>query len=142
MNLPIHDDRILKLIPQRSPIVMVDTLYRYAENCLLSGLHVREDTLFVNIETLQECGLLEHMAQSVALHTGYDYFIRNEEPPIGYIGSMQSIELTSLPKVGDVIQTEVQIIQEFMGVTLVNITSKIGKEVIGKAQMKTVIVSS
>ncbi|MBE8721731.1 hypothetical protein [Sphingobacterium pedocola] len=142
MNFPIHGEQILALIPQRYPIVMVDTLYEYAEDSLLSGLHVSRDTLFVDIETLQECGLLEHMAQSVALHTGFDYFQRNEEAPTGYIGSMQGIELTSLPKVGDVVQTEVQIIQEFMGVTLVNITSKISGEVIGKAQMKTVIASS
>lgn len=142
MNLPIHDDQILKLIPQRYPIVMVDTLYTYAEDYLLSGLHVRADTLFVDIETLQECGMLEHMAQSVALHTGFDYFRKNEEAPTGYIGSMQAVELIALPKVGDEVQTEVQIIQEFMGVTLVNITSKVRGEVIGKAQMKTVIASS
>ena len=91
---------------------------------------------------MQESGLLEHMAQSVAAHTGYGYYIRGEQAPTGYIGSIQKAELYRLPSVGEVLTSRVEIVQEFMGVTLVHIETYIAEECISSAQMKTVIAST
>src|SRR5690606_36638790 len=84
-------------------------------------------------------GLIEHMAQTVALYTGFQYHIQQKEAPTGYIGSIKSVEITQLPEVGQKIETSAEILQEFMGVTLVDIISKIDGKVIAKAQMKTVL---
>lgn len=138
MNLPITGETLLRLIPQRQPMVMVSSLERYAELELTSSYVVQKGTLFVS-NVLVESGLLEHMAQSVALHTGYSYFLRKEVPPTGYIGSMQHVEISRLPQVGQTVFTDVHIVQEFMGVTLVEIITKLDGEIIAKAQMKTVI---
>lgn len=141
MPLPITGDLLLRLIPQREPIVMVSGLEEYSETHLISSFVVKEGHLFVDGQGLAESGLLEHMAQSVALHTGYGFFLRNEEAPVGYIGSMQSVEINSLPRIGQTVYSTVTIIQEFMGVTLVEIITTLADEIIVRAQMKTVIAS-
>lgn len=140
--LPIFGQDILKLIPQRNPIVMVDSLLEYSETDVLSGLTVVAENIFLFEDDLQESGLLEHMAQTVAMHTGYSFFIRNEQAPTGYIGSIQKAEIVRLPKLGEKIESRAEIVQEFMGVTLVNITSSIAGELIATSQMKTVIAST
>ncbi|MFD2537724.1 hypothetical protein [Sphingobacterium chuzhouense] len=139
MTLPISGEKLLTLIPQRTPIVLVSSLERYDENGLVSSFFVRAEGVFVDDEKLAESGLLEHMAQSVALHTGYSYFLKGENAPMGYIGSMQNVEIHKLPKIGETVFSSIQIIQEFMGVTLVEIETKLDGEFIARARMKTVI---
>ncbi|TDQ75861.1 hypothetical protein [Sphingobacterium yanglingense] len=140
--LPVQGEHIIKLIPQRFPMVMIDRLLDYTAETVVVDFEIRTDNLFVAGGQLQESGLLEHMAQSVAAHTGYSYYIREEQAPTGYIGSIQKAEVHRLPLVGEVLTSKVEIIQEFMGVTLVHIETYIGQESIGSAQMKTVIAST
>lgn len=137
---PILDiDTICRCIPQRPPMLMVDGLLAYAEESVTSSFLIKDDNIFVQDGLLQDVGLIEHMAQSVALHTGFGYFLRQEEAPIGYIGSINNLEIHELPSVGEEVNSSVQIMQEFSGVTLVEIETKIQDKVIAKGQMKTVI---
>ncbi len=99
ISLPISGEELLLLIPQRAPIVMVSTLESYDDKRLVSTFVVCEENIFVNEVTLVESGLLEHMAQSVALHTGYSYFLKGENAPMGYIGSMQDVDIQDLPEI-------------------------------------------
>ncbi|MBD1424375.1 hypothetical protein H8B17_02175 [Sphingobacterium arenae] len=139
ISLPISGEELLLLIPQRAPIVMVSTLESYDDKRLVSTFVVCEENIFVNEVTLVESGLLEHMAQSVALHTGYSYFLKGENAPMGYIGSMQDVDIQDLPEIGETVFSTVTILQEFMGVTLVEIETKLEDSVIARARMKTVI---
>ncbi|KGO83715.1 hypothetical protein IP98_01538 [Flavobacterium cauense R2A-7] len=140
--LPILDkDFVGSLIPQKFPFVMVDKLLSFSENEVVAGLTVAEDNIFFNAGTFQESGLIEHMAQSVALFTGYQFYLKNEPAPTGYIGSIKSITIAELPVLGEKIETTVNVLQEFMGVTLVNIVSKVNDKEIARGQMKTVLAS-
>ncbi|HEU0124740.1 MAG TPA: hypothetical protein VFQ56_00410, partial [Flavobacterium sp.] len=103
------------------------------------GLKIQSDNIFTVENTFLEAGLIEHMAQSVALHTGYQYFLRNETAPTGYIGSIKEIEIKKLPQLNDTIQSEVTILQEFAGITLVDIVTFLNNEEIARGQMKTVL---
>lgn len=68
-RLPSSDkDFVESLIPQRSPFVMVHELSEYSENHLISGFEIQENNLFVQEGQFQASGLIEHQAQSVALH--------------------------------------------------------------------------
>ena len=139
---PITSIEILSsFIPQRPPIMMVDKLIMFSESTIVGALTVKSENIFVKNNLLQEPGIIEHMAQTVALHTGFDFFLRNEKAPTGYIGSIKFIEIEKLPKVNDEIITEVTIIQEFLGVTLVEIISKCNGIIISKGELKTVIAS-
>ena len=62
----IQGEGILNLIPQRPPIVMVDSFFGFEENRSYSGLTVTTDNLFCEAGRLQEPGIIEHIAQSAA----------------------------------------------------------------------------
>ncbi|MDR7208582.1 hypothetical protein [Flavobacterium piscis] len=137
--LLLEKEAVENLLPQKFPFVMVDTMYSFTKSSLVSGLKIQNDTIFIDNGTFLEAGLIEHMAQSVALHTGYDFFLRNEIAPTGYIGSIKDIEIKKLPKINDTIQSTVTILQEFAGITLVNIVTSLNNEEIASGQMKTVL---
>lgn len=136
--LPITN--IKHLIPQKTPFVMVDSLLDFSDTKVVSSFKVSDTDLFFSNNKLLESGVIENMAQTVALHTGYDYYLKGEEAPTGYIGSIKKVEIFELPKLDDVIVTEVNILHEFNGVTMVE--AKVfnsDKTEIASAQMKTVI---
>ena len=139
-SLPnINPEFIKELIPQREPIIMVDAILEYEESKVVGGLTVSEDCIFVENNTLKEPGILEHMAQTVALYTGYEYYLKNMQAPVGYIGSMKNVEILRLPKIGEKLVTTATILHEIMGVTLVNIETKVDEKIIAFGEMKTVI---
>ena len=80
---------ILDCIPQRTPIVLVDTFYGIDERgCARSGLTVTADNLFVADGVLDECGIVEHIAQSAALRAGYMSRTMGQRVLLGYIGAV------------------------------------------------------
>lgn len=135
----LEKETVENLLPQKFPFVMVDAMHSYTETSLVSGLKIQSENIFVSDNTFLEAGLIEHMAQSVALHTGYQFFLKNEIAPTGYIGSIKEIEIKKLPQLNDTIQSEVTILQEFAGITLVDIVTFLNNEEIARGQMKTVL---
>ncbi|HBK71976.1 MAG TPA: hypothetical protein DDZ39_10045 [Flavobacteriaceae bacterium] len=127
------------LIPQKYPFVMVDELLHYSHKDVVSSLTISADNIFTKSNTFTEPGLIEHMAQTVALHTGYQFFLLNKPAPTGYIGSIKSVEILKLPRLNDRLITTVTVLHEIMGVTLVNIVVTLSGETIATSEMKTVI---
>lgn len=143
MTPPITDlPSVISLIPQRPPMVMVDALLSYTATTGAAGLTIAADNLFVQNGQLQEAGVVEHIAQSIALHKGYYYYLQYQPAPMGYIGSIKRMNIYVLPEVGATLTTELSIIQEFMGVTLVKVRTTSGGELIAEGEMKTVIAES
>lgn len=135
----VNSDKVKELIPQKEPFIMVDELLTYTEDNLKSQFTVKSNNIFVENNYFLESGIIEHMAQSVALHTGYQFFLKNQPAPMGYIGSIKNVIINRLPKTGESLETIVEVIQEFMGVTMVNIETYCKDEIIAKSQMKTVL---
>ena len=139
-TLPVLDKKNIEgLIPQRHPFVMVDSLLDFSETGLSAGYTVPADAVFSANNNFLESGLLEHQAQSVALHTGYKFFLKGEVPPTGYIGAVKYFSLIRLPQCGEKIITKIEILAEMNDVTLVKTESKIDDEIIGTSEMKTVL---
>ena len=88
MESILDKNTVEDLLPQKFPFVMVDSLFSYEETSLTSGFTIKEDNIFADNGNFAESGLIEHMAQSVALHTGYNFFLKKEQAPTGYIGSI------------------------------------------------------
>lgn len=143
LALPNNDRLFIQsLIPQRDPFILVDTLYEYQPTHVKAGLAISADNIFLEDGFLAASGLIEHMAQSVALHTGYQYYINSQKPPTGYIGALKSIEIFELPAVGTSVVTKIDILHEILGVTLVAVNSYVGTQLIATGEMKTVIANS
>lgn len=143
MNLiesPITD--ISNLIPQKTPFVMVDTLVSFNDSEVVSSFKIEESSVFYNGLVFNESGLIENMAQTVALHTGYDFYRKGERAPIGYIGSVKKVYIEKLPLLNELITTKATILHEFMGVTMVSVqVFNANNEEIASSEMKTVIAS-
>ena len=129
-------DKILNLIPQRPPIVMVDKFLGIDGNKSNTSLTVREDNIFVDSGVMSECGLIEHIAQSAAARVGYLFTESNKTIPIGYIGSVNNFEIKEFPKLGETIFTTIEVIQEVLGITLIQAHCYINNVDIASCKMK------
>lgn len=134
-----NKDFVNNLIPQRYPFVMVDKLFYFSENKVISGFSISKENIFSFQSLFTTSGLIENMAQTVALFTGYQYFLKNEPAPTGYIGAIKKVEIIGFPKVGDELVTTVNILHEIMGVTLVNSQIECNGKMIASSEMKTVL---
>lgn len=140
LQFPINN--ISHLIPQKTPFVMVDNLLDFTESTVISSFTILENNLFFVNNHLNESGLIENMAQTVALHTGFDYFLKGEKAPTGYIGSIKKIDVIKLPALKETITTKVDILHEFNGVTMVKVIAyNFDNQEIACGEMKTVIAN-
>lgn len=135
----ICGDGILKLIPQRPPIVMVDSFFGIEEDRSYSGLTVTADNIFSEAGKLQETGLIEHIAQSAAARIGYLYTQKGEDVPLGFIGSVDKLKVYSLPEIGMKLFTEITVVQEVFDITLIAAQVKAGEELMAECRMKIFI---
>ena len=137
---PIFDKKIIEnLVPQKHPFVMVDKMYSFAENSMVSGLKISDENIFFDGENFVESGIIEHMAQSIALHKGYDCFLKNEKVPVGFIASLNNIEFFVLPKINDEIKTTVTILFDAGGMTSVEVITTLNENIIAKGELKTIL---
>lgn len=130
-----------KLIPQKAPFVMVDKLLHFEEKKVVSGLTISEENIFTQNNKFTGPGLIEHMAQTVALYTGYQFFLKKEDAPTGYIGAIKKAEIFELPSTGKELKTTVNILHDIMGVTLVSAETECDGKIIAVSEMKTVLVT-
>ena len=140
LKVPITDPAVIQeLIPQRAPFIMVDRLTYFSEAEVCAGLEVREDNLLTQDGAFTAAGLIEHMAQTVALHTGYDFHLKQQPTPTGYIGAIKDVVIHALPPIGAVLSTTARVATQFMQVTLVETEVRVDGKVIAACTMKTVI---
>ena len=134
-NIEIHT-----LLPQQEPFVLIDQLMHFSTNKVLTQLRIREDCMFVSHGTLSASGLLENIAQTCAARIGFisRYILNNDIKP-GVIGAIRNAEITSLPKVGDTITTEVVIREEAFGMSLAEATVKLGEKNLATTEIKIAI---
>ncbi len=143
LTIPIiESERILALIPQKPPFVMVDALFEYTDLTGITGFFIPRDNILVIDDILSEPGIIEHMAQSMSLHRGYQGFLSGLiKPKTGFIGVIKSVEIFELPKAGSKLRTYVEILHEVMNVTSVSARTEdeLGT-VLALSEMKTVTV--
>ena len=135
----LEGEGLYKLIPQRNPIVMVDTFFCADEESAETGFHVQAGNLFCEEGILREPGMIEHVAQSAAAFAGYAPYTKGETPKLGFIGEVKKFKIVRLPKVGEFLHTNLRILGEVAGVTLISAETKSGEEVLATCQMKIFI---
>ena len=133
---------VISLIPQKPPFVMVDKLLHYEEKFAVAGLTIDNENIFVENDVFTEPGLIEHMAQALALHSGYKFFLKNEKPPLGFMGAITKAEIFSLPLMDNELITTVEILHDIMGLTKIRAEIKCKDHCIATADMKTILLAS
>jgi len=128
---------ILELLPQKPPFVMVDLLLSITQQVSVTRLTLKEDNLFCENGELCDTGLMENVAQSCAARIGYvNKIIEGDTVKIGVIGAIRDFVVEELPKVGEVIDTEIVVLEEVFNMTLVEAKVRIEDRVVASCKMK------
>jgi predicted hotdog family 3-hydroxylacyl-ACP dehydratase len=129
-------DDITSVIPQRPPFVMIDELVSCNEISSITTFQVKAENLLVHNGKLSEAGITENIAQTAAAGLGYVTLQSNSPIEIGYIAAVKNLEIFAQPEVGDVIETNVTIINRVFDVTIVSGSSKCDGILLAKCEMK------
>ena len=132
----VSGDAIKRLIPQREPFIMLDEIEASDDTHAVTALTVRLDNYFMLPDgTMSETGLIEHIAQSCSALMGC-LALGMENPPIGLIGEVKHFECQRRPLASEKVCTSIEFGFTFGNVTIATGESRIGKELIAKAQLK------
>ncbi|MCG8581715.1 MAG: hypothetical protein MI866_17455 [Bacteroidales bacterium] len=113
INWPVEE-----LIPQRDPFVFIDGVTRFNDTQVETTFEIKTGSPFVNGTKFEEAGLIENMAQSAAALEGCNAKKKSNAVKIGFIGSVKQLEIFNCPNVGDVLETQVTIVNNAMGVNI------------------------
>ena len=95
--------------------------------------------IFCKDEQFTEPGIVENIAQTAALRSGYEAYLKKREPDVGFIGSVKNLIINRIPKVGDMLITKVEVISELMGAMVVYGQTRIDNEIIAEGQLNIFI---
>lgn len=126
---------VTKLIPQDSPMIMVDELLTNNDKETVSCLLISNENIFCSNGIFNEPGLVENIAQTAALRSGYKSFTEGKEPPVGFIGSIKKMEIFDMPKSGNIITTKVKVMSELMNAMVMEGEIFIGEKLIAKGTL-------
>lgn len=132
----IQDIPLNELLPQRPPFVMIDRLVSCDDVYAVTELTIREDNIFVEDERLTSSGLIENIAQTCAARIGYLNLKAGGTVKIGVIGAISNLDIIRTPKVGEKLETTIELISEVFQMTLVEAVIRSNGEEIVRANMK------
>ncbi|MBQ0075809.1 MAG: hypothetical protein KBS69_01545 [Bacteroidales bacterium] len=124
---------ILTYLPHRAPMVMVDSATIDGEQ-VTALLTITDTNWFANKGQLMEAGLIEHMAQSVAV------CVKESHPQdaghIGFLADVKDITINRLPNVGECIETQIALKAVVGEILLVIATTKVKQDIIASGELK------
>ena len=113
-----------QIIPQDKPMIMVDVLEAQDEQNTVTTFFIEAGNLFVEEGVFSEEGMMENIAQSAALRTGWKGMEASSSekgyvPPVGVIGAMKDFRIYRRPAAGTTIRTELSVTAEIFNATMV-----------------------
>jgi 3-hydroxymyristoyl/3-hydroxydecanoyl-(acyl carrier protein) dehydratase len=133
--LLVNKQQVETFIPQKSPFVMVDTLLSYTQTTSVSQLLIKDDNLFLKNGFFQEPGLIENIAQTAALSSGYKAQIANEPVKKGFIGAVKRLKVFKLPGTGDLLTTSIHILNNVMNASILKGEIKVNDVLIAECEL-------
>lgn len=123
-------------------MVLVHELTSRDGDHINTALTVETTNPFVEDGRLLEGGLIEHVAQSVALGMGHEALgdVVGTSPPVGFIGAISRLSIQRLPAVGERLETQVQVTYRMAQVQVVHGQVRCGEEPVAEMEMKVFIM--
>ena len=129
-----------ELLPQKEPFVMISKLVHFDISNTKTETLISEENIFVDNGLFNASGLIENIAQTCAARIGYvNKYILKKGIQIGFIGSIRNLSIFELPKVGDVISTTVDVIEEVFGMTLASSRITLNGRTIVETEIKIAV---
>ena len=130
------DYNITDLIPQKPPMQMIDNLVSVTEHGAKGVLTIRRENLFVENGFLSESALIEFIAQTAAAYTGYTSLVNHLPVKEGYIGAVKNLIIYELPAVDTQIFSEIEIVNEIVGFTIIQGKVKSREKILAECEMR------
>ncbi|HTF21161.1 MAG TPA: hypothetical protein VK658_23960 [Chryseolinea sp.] len=127
---------ILKYIPQRRPIVMVHQLASANDDSATTTFDIEPENVFIQNGTFAEPGMVENIAQTAAVHIGYQCSQKNIPIPIGYIAAIKDLRVKGQPLVNSTITTSVKVVNKVLDITVVQGMITQGSETLCTCEMR------
>ncbi len=129
-------ENILLFIPQREPFIMVDTLLYVDEEKATANFTVTNTNVFCEDGVFSEAGLLENIAQTVAAGNGYNEQKANKKVSVGYIAGVKNFEVFFLPKVNDMLTTDIAVTGKIFNMTTISGKIVCNNKLVAQCEMK------
>lgn len=144
VNNPLEQDLrkidVHELLPQQEPFVMIGSLIHFDKSVTITETEVKAGNIFVDNGCFSASGLMENIAQSCAARIGYvNKYILKKSVQLGFIGAVRNFDIISLPKIGDVITTKIEIKEEVFGMTLASAIIKSNDKILATTDIKIAV---
>lgn len=144
VNNPLEQDLrkidVHELLPQQEPFVMIGSIIHFDKRVTITETEVKAGNIFVDNGCFSASGLMENIAQSCAARIGYvNKYILKKSVQLGFIGAVRNFDIISLPKIGDVITTKVEIKEEVFGMILASAIIKSNDKILATTDIKIAV---
>jgi len=116
-------------------MVMVDGLITCRVDKTVSQLQLNKTNIFCQSGFFQEAGIIENIAQTAALGTGFTARESGIRPKTGFIGAIKRLTIFELPEDTDRIETTVTILHELLNATVIKGEVFVDKKLIAEGEM-------
>lgn len=134
--LPVAGEKLIDLIPQKPPFVLISTLQTVTESNSVTTFNFDSTHVLCHNGSLTVAGLMENIAQTAAAKMGYECDLQGKKIPVGFIGDVRDFTYTRLPKAGEEIETEIVINHQVFDVSIITGMVKLNGEQIATCKMK------
>lgn len=131
----IKKEKISNFLPQAAPFIMVDALLEQDDLQSTSSFLAGETHFFSKAGEFQVAGILENIAQTAAIRSGYSFSqlaaSERKAAPVGFIGSIKKMKLNNLPKAALPILTKIIVTHTIGQINVIQgLVSQEGKEIL------------
>ena len=119
---------------------MVGRLVSFGLESSTTETVIDENNIFVDDGFFSPCGMMENIAQTCAARIGfYNKYILGRDVRIGYIGAIRDYEIRGKARVGALVSTTVDVLEEVFGMTLAEAVVRCDGEIIATCQVKLAV---
>ena len=114
---------------------MVDSLIKTDDSSSIANFLVTHENIFVKDGVLQEAGLIENIAQTAALRSGYLADKNNSPIKKGFIGAVKKLQIRDLPEIGDILTTTIQELNLVLSASIISGKIEVDGKLMAKCEM-------
>ncbi len=131
----LEKSEVFNLIPQKSPMAMVDGLIAHDGTTTTSRLALNKQNIFCENGFFHEPGLIENIAQTAALRAGYIAKKNDVDPKLGFIGAVKRMHIFELPCDTGILHTKITVLNQLMNASIINGEIYVGSKIMAKGEM-------
>ncbi|MDD2288885.1 MAG: hypothetical protein PHT64_02375 [Bacteroidales bacterium] len=134
-------EALLKYLPHRPPVLLVDTFFGREPDASYTGYTPRTGSFFCPGDYFLEEGLIEHAAQSIALAAGLERVQNQSQVEPGFVGSINAFTTYGRVPSGTTIYTIIRELYKYPGFSVMQAETFCQDMLVTRVEMKVVKIT-